>query len=525
MPLKINTDTLKSALVKTAGLLLKSDKDADEALGELLLDVQRANIYGDGKLFVDLVPLGRLSRIKQEYAVVRQDPDFDLYEFVSSHFRSLDMGTSLNIPSTNYLSPLEYIDGVWDVLERRNRVARGSLLALPYKYVVPGGRFNEQFYWDSYFIMLGLASSNRWSSVEWMMKNFTHQIRKYGYIPTANRTYLTSRSQPPFFSHMVELLAGHKGRNKVLREYLPYLLAEYRFWMRGRSGLENAEYHSSRRVVRMPDHSLLNRYYDNKMTPRPESLREDTETAEASGRAERDRLYLHLRAGAESGWDFSSRWFLDAQDIRTIHAADILPVDLNCLLYHLEKTIASAYRVSANPIKAQQFKAKAERRSAAIQSYFWSTSEGFYKDYNFHKNTPTDIKSLAGVFPLYVGIATQDQADAVAGTIRDHFLHQGGLVATLTETGQQWDSPNGWAPLHWVVIQGLRKYGHDDLAEEISNRWTALNEKVYAETGRFIEKYNVRDSSGVGSGGEYAVQDGFGWTNGVYVALKQNLDI
>jgi len=525
MAQKINIDPLKSALVKTTGLLLKADKDVDEQLGELLLDVQRNNVYGDGKTFVDLVPARRLKSIREEYALVKKDPNFDLREFVTRHFYDATEGVYQRAYESHPdHTPLQHIDELWKFLERRNRVARGSLMALPYTYIVPGGRFNEQFYWDSYFIMLGLASAGKWKPIELMMKNYTHMIRKFGYIPTANRTYLLSRSQPPFFSHMVKLLASGRGK-KTLREYLPYLILEYRFWMRGRTKLKDTEHGAYRRVVRMPNGALLNRYYDNKATPRPESLREDIETAEVSGRKDADRLYLHLRAAAESGWDFSSRWFLDPLDIRTIHTADIIPVDLNSLLYHLEMTIAEAHKASFNLVQARQFKKKAKARAEAIQEYLWSEAEGFYKDYNFHHGVHTGVSSLAGVFPLYVGIATQDQADKVADMLRKDFLQPGGLVTTLVENGQQWDAPNGWAPLQWVAVQGLRTYGHDDLADEIARRWTELNERVYANTHKFVEKYNVERGDGLGSGGEYVLQDGFGWTNGVYEALKRELKL
>lgn len=516
-------DPIKAALVKTTGVLLKSGKDVDEKLGDLLLDVQAQNVYGDGKTFVDLVPARRLRSIKEEYKILKQDPNFDLREFVTRHFEDATDGVYQRVyESSPDHAPLEHIDELWKFLERRNRVTRGSLLALPYTYIVPGGRFNEQFYWDTYFIMLGLASTGKWKLIEGMMKNYVHEIRKYGYIPTANRTYLLSRSQPPFFSHMVRLLAAHKGK-KVLRDYLPYLLAEYRFWMRGISKVTQTEHRAYRRVVEMPDDgSLLNRYYDNKTTPRPESLREDIETAEASGRKDSGRLYLHLRAAAESGWDFSSRWFSDPLDIRTIHTADIIPVDLNSLLYHLETTIADGYRASLNLVKARQFKKRANARAAAIQEYLWDEAEGFYKDYNFHHGVQTPISSLAGIFPLYVGIASQQQADRVAETIRKDFLRPGGLVTTNIDNGQQWDAPNGWAPLQWVAIEGLRNYGHDDLANEITKRWVELNEKVYAASRKFVEKYNVESNDGLGGGGEYILQDGFGWTNGVYEALKRD---
>ncbi len=525
MARKINTDPIidpiKSALVKTTGILLTTGKDVDENLGELLLDVQKMNVYGDGKTFVDLVPGRRLSSIKEEYKLLKKDPNFDLRDFVTRHFYDATEGVYQRVyESSPDHTPLEHIDELWTFLERRNRVARGTLLALPYKYIVPGGRFNEQFYWDTYFIMLGLASSGRWRPISGMMKNYAYQIRKYGYIPTANRTYLLSRSQPPFFSHMVRLLAENRGK-QVLREYLPYLTAEYRFWMKGRSKLASTEHRAYRRVVEMPDGSLLNRYYDNKTTPRPESLKEDIETAEQSGRIDSRRLYLHIRAAAESGWDFSSRWFSDPMDIKTIHTADIIPVDLNSLLYHLEVTIADAYRASLNLVKARQFRQKAKVRKQAIQEYLWNEAEGFYKDFNFHHSQSTGVTSLAGIFPLYVNIATQEQADKVANVIRKDFLHQGGLVTTLVENGQQWDAPNGWAPLQWVAIQGLRNYGHDALADEIAKRWVELNEKVYSQSQKFVEKYNVESDDGLGGGGEYVLQDGFGWTNGVYEALKR----
>lgn len=522
---KINTtpimEPLKAAVVKTAVILPKGDKTLDERLGELLLDVQKMNIYGDGKTFVDLVPARRLRSIKEEYELLKKDPAFDLREFVTRHFYDATEGVYQRAyESSPDHTPLQHIDELWKFLERRTRTTKGSLLALPYTYVVPGGRFNEQFYWDSYFIMLGLASSGQWKLIEGMMKNYTHMIRKYGYIPTANRTYLLSRSQPPFFSHMVRLLAQHQGR-KALRDYLPYLTAEYRFWMRGRSKLAETEHGSYRRVVRMPNGAILNRYYDNKTTPRPESLREDIETAEQSGRKDASRLYLHLRAAAESGWDFSSRWFLDPLDINTIHTADIVPVDLNSLLYHLELTIADAYKASFNLLKSRQFRKKAKQRAEAMQFYMWDEHDGFYRDYNFHQAVHTSVKSLAGVFPLYVGIADDNQATKVADVIRKDFLQSGGLVTTSIDNGQQWDAPNGWAPLQWVTIEGLKRYNQQGLAEEITRRWLDLNTRVYEATGKFVEKYNVENGDGLGGGGEYELQDGFGWTNGVYEALMR----
>jgi alpha,alpha-trehalase len=521
----INTDKIKSSLVTTTGQLIRASKSPDELLGQLFADVQKQRIYGDGKTFVDLVPRNRVKTIQQEYLVSKDDPTFDLHEFVSRHFYELStLRPKEEIEVDKSIDVREHISKLWKHLERRNRRDRGSLIALPYTYVVPGGRFDEQFYWDSYFIMLGLSVDEKWDLIEGMIKNFAYMMRKVGFIPTANRTYFLSRSQPPFFSHMVRLLVRHKGKS-VLIEYLPYLLKEYRFWMKGSTKLAKEEHRAYARLVEMKNGSLMNRYYDNKVSPRPESMFEDTETAaESIVSREAERLYLHLRAGAESGWDFSSRWFMDENDIKTIHTADIIPVDLNALLYQLESTIAEAYQVLKQPLLFHKFQKMADRRAAAINTYCWDEKLGFFVDYNFHHDASTGKMSLAGIFPLFAKIATATQAASVAKNIEKYFLKEGGLATTLKATGQQWDGSNGWAPLQYIAIEGLRNYGYHSLANTIKKRWVTLNLKVYKEQHRLVEKYNVQSTTGLGGGGEYPLQDGFGWTNGVLAVLLKEDD-
>ncbi len=512
-------DKIKSALVTTAGTLIRTRKSPDEALGSLFAEVQAQQVYSDGKTFVDLIPKKRSQQIKKEFHLTKNDPNFDLRDFVSRHFYEFEHKPATFHTDINH-TVHEHVRGLWKVLERRNRRDRGSLIALPYPYIVPGGRFSEQFYWDSYFIMLGLATDGRWNMIDGMMKNYAYMIRKFGFIPTANRTYFLSRSQPPFFSQMVRLLARHNGRRRTYLEYLPYMLAEYRFWVKGRKSVSaHIDTRAFGRVVQMPNGVLLNRYFDNKMSPRPESLREDIETAEQAGVHDSNRLYLDLRAGAESGWDFSSRWFSDPQDISTIHTTDIIPVDLNCLLYQLEMTIAETYRMIYQPLLARKFQKLAERRAATIDKYMWNEKEQFFMDYDFRAGKTTPCISLAGVFPLYAKIATPKQAQAVADRIEKDFLKRGGLVTTLVENGQQWDLPNGWAPLHWIVIQGLREYGHHALANKIKSAWVGSCLEVFKTERKLIEKYDVISDTRLGGGGEYELQDGFGWTNGVLVAL------
>jgi alpha,alpha-trehalase len=273
-------------------------------------------------------------------------------------------------------------------------------------------------------------------------------------------------------------------------------------------------------TVRMFGGEILNRYWDENETPRPESLREDVELSHQS---EHDPaiLYRHLRAGAESGWDYSSRWFKTPDSFASIYTSDIVPVDLNCLLFHLEQTIAEANGLNGNTDLSEKYQSLALKRKDAIQRYLWNKDHGFYFDYDIQKNNQKQSMTLAGVLPLFVKIPDARDATVVGSVIREKFLRPGGVVSTLETTGQQWDAPNGWAPLQWMVIAGLANYGQTDLAKTIAKSWIQLNADVFKRTGKLMEKYNVVDTQLEAGGGEYAGQDGFGWTNGVLLALIQ----
>lgn len=518
---KKDVDKIKTGIVMAAGVLPGKGKSPDEAYGQLFHDVQQTRVFLDGKSFVDLVPNKSAATIRRLYRLAQRDPNFNIHGFLGQHFHELKLPKKVRYQPTAATTAREHVRQLWKVLERRNRWNRGSLLMLPYKYIVPGGRFGEQFYWDSYFIMLGLAADSRWQLIEGMVKNYAYMIRRHGFIPTANRTYFTSRSQPPFFSHMLELLARKRGKKRVYLEYLPYLSKEYRFWVKKRSYLrDHAENQAYLRVVRMPNGDMLGRYYDNRQTPRPEMARDDVEVAHDPNHKNENRLFLDFRAGAESGWDFSSRWFYEKDKLASIHTTDIVPIDLNCLLYHMERVIAEACRYAKQKTAAEKYEKRAERRAETIREYLWNQKKGFFFDYDFRAGRQTEAMTLAAVFPLYVGIATKEQAEGVARNLQTYFLQPGGLLTTLVENGQQWDAPNGWAPLHWAAIVGLRKYGYHDLANKIRGVWLANIEAVFKKERRMVEKYDVRLIGGLGGGGEYPLQDGFGWTNGVYAALK-----
>jgi alpha,alpha-trehalase len=281
---------------------------------------------------------------------------------------------------------------------------------------------------------------------------------------------------------------------------------------------------ATKHVITMPDGSLLNRYYDQLNTPRQESYKEDVIAARQSG-TRNPEIYRDIRSAAESGWDFSSRWFSDGTQLKTIQTTRIIPVDLNCLLYHLESTLQKCYAIKHDTAKENLYKILAEKRKQSIRKYFWSAADQWYTDYNRKTKSRSPILSLAGMCPLFFKLADQKQAEIAKSTLEQKFLKAGGLSTTLHNTHQQWDAPNGWAPLQWMSIIGLENYGFHDLGKNIATRWVNLNTKVYHNTGKLMEKYNVVDIHLEAGGGEYTSQDGFGWTNGVLLGLmtKYNL--
>jgi alpha,alpha-trehalase len=491
--------------------------------GELFHQVQMSGIYSDSKTFVDSTPRHSAAVIMGEYHESKDEPGFDLESFVEDNF-ILPPNIASGFKSDSSRSAEEHINILWDILTRTpNEPSDGTLIPLPYPYIVPGGRFREVYYWDSYFTMLGLQESERWDLIESMVDNFSYLIGTMGFIPNGNRTYYQGRSQPPFYSLMVKLLEEGSGKG-TLTKYRPQLLKEYDFWMDGAEHL-SADSPSYRRVVRLADGSIMNRYWDDLPAPRPESYQEDVELVEEMdehGDLNESKYYRHIRAAAESGWDFSSRWFKDGYNMSSIHTTEIIPVDLNSLLYHLELVLAEAFEETGESATAAEYRQLARDRKEALLRCCWSEADGFFRDYDFVSGTQTKALSLAAVYPLFFNMVSQQKASKIAQLIGSDFLQAGGVTTTLKETGQQWDAPNGWAPLQWITIEGLRNYGHQALADTIESRWVKLNIDVYNRTGKMVEKYNVYNTGLEGGGGEYPVQDGFGWTNGVLLKLLEN---
>lgn len=525
----------------TTALVLQSP---ETMYGQLFYDVmQTDSLFGPGRLFadskdfLDCTPKQDADDILRAYEAQQPKGATQLAAFLKAHFalpadEATAFGDSSDIGT--------HIRKLWTVLRRSSNDLPhpGTLIPLRHSYIVPGGRFREIYYWDSYFTMLGLIADGETELAEEMTANFADLITLVGFIPNGNRTYYLSRSQPPFFAYMVDAIADSKADSTVYTHYLPQLQAEYDFWMAGRKSLSAAN-PASLHCVRMPDGEILNRYCDRLDTPRGEMYRNDMETSrrlqalhhpspnthhpspniQHPSSTTHHALFRHLRSAAESGWDFSSRWLTDERNLHTIHTTDFVAVDLNALLCHLEQTLAKAYALQGDRRQADFYALQAGKRISAIGKYCWDRQRGAFFDYDISRHKRSQRLTAATAFPLFTAIATRQQAERTAAVIRQQLLRRGGIVTTNVNSGQQWDAPNGWAPLQWITFRGLINYGMQADANTLRKRWTGMVEQVYAHTHRLLEKYNVVNVSDTG-GGEYQNQDGFGWTNGVYRAMK-----
>ena len=509
---------LTAAAVCRADVAASLPPPPSELYGDLFVAVQTQQIFPDQKTFVDAVPNSDPATIVQLYDQSKTQPNFDLKRFVLANF---------TLPSEPVITPpagqtlREHIDWLWPKLTRTTTAAdvpaNSSLLPLPKPYVVPGGRFREGYYWDTYFTMLGLQESGREDLVDDMLDDFAYEIDRFGHIPNGNRTYYLSRSQQPFFGLMVQLAAKAEGE-RVYQKYLPALKKEYAYWMTGADTTPRGS--ATRNLVVFQDDAVLNRFWDARGTPGDESYLEDVTTASQPVDRNPNEVYRDLRAAAESGWDFSSRWFGDNRTLTTIRTTSIVPVDLNSLLFSLEATIAKGCALSLDFRCAADYIEKAERRASAINRHLWNEN-GYYADYDWRLGKLRDNLSAAAMYPLFVRAAWPGRAIKTIHTVRDKLLQTRGLATTTFQTGQQWDAPNGWAPLHWLTIKGAQHYvGNDKLAQEVGTRFLADVKQVYASDHKLVEKYVVEGpNAGGGGGGEYPLQDGFGWTNGVTLKL------
>ncbi|MDQ3015988.1 MAG: hypothetical protein M3R25_04600, partial [Bacteroidota bacterium] len=371
----------------------------DQAYPTLYADVMMHQLFADSKTFADAVPKIPPEQINALYVHIdRRDPK-DIHRFITKWF---DFPVEDNAVPIKHATIIDHLEALWDHLLRLPDPVYqySSLIPLPHSYVVPGGRFREIYYWDSYFTMLGLRVSDRGEVIFDMVNNFAWMLGQTGQIPNGSRTYFLSRSQPPFFGLMIELLAEIEGE-EIYIQFLSELLIEYSFWMKQVQPATS----SDGRVVRIDQH-IFNRYYDDLDQPRTESYAEDIQLQQKN--SERSELYRNLRAACESGWDFSSRWLKEDYTLGSVHTCDIIPVDLNALLFHLEQCISRAFELNNDSPGKQKFELLSQQRIDAMNGYLWNEEGGYFSDRNYITGE-FGVPSLAMMYPLFAGIATHKQ--------------------------------------------------------------------------------------------------------------------
>ncbi len=397
----------------------------------------------------------------------------------------------VELSSQDVAAARQYIADYWPKLQRYHPKDDESLIGLPHPYLVPAQEaghefdFNELYYWDSYFIVQGLLDDNHKQLVTGILDNLTTLFKRFKIIPNASRTYLMGRSQPPLLTSFIwDLYEAYDLGTPWLKHHLDVAIQEYNLvWM----GTAKPNW---RQV-----YQGLSRYYDTNM--------------------------LNDLAETESGWDMTPRF--------NRKALNYLPVDLNALLYKYEMDIAYMYRLTNDKREAGRWEVAAEHRKTSMNKLMWSNIKGWYYDYNFVKEHRGGISSLAGFFPMWAGMVDAKQAKQMVHTLR-RFENKGGLATTDSPMLNQlvpgnlpcqWAYPNGWAPLHFIVIKGLLRYGYHDDARRIAMKWIKTNLDWFNAHGVFLEKYNVISPHRPPVKGLYPSQIGFGWTNGVFERLCQ----
>ena len=375
-----------------------------------------------------------------------------------------------------YRACLDYIENYWEKLTFSLKEDKGTLIALPHPFVSPspeGTRYaDNQFYWDSYFTVLGLVAAGKIDLARGMVDNLLYLYKRFGIIPMRNHYYSLGISQPPFLTSMALEVFEHTHDKKWLLDVAETAEKELEtYWL-------GEEHRAHKGLSRFLDHYLL-----------------------------------HETAEFESGWDRTSRF----QD----RCLDMLPIDLNCCLYKYEVDLAHIFTLMGDDKKKLRYQKAADERKCAILKLMHDPVEGYFFDYNFQTDMRSTFYSVAGFFPLWAGMLTTREATRVRDALK-HFEHAGGVANTqlslLMQPYRQWDYPNGWPCMQWIVIKGLLNYGYHEDAERVAAKWLDLNAHLFEKTGEMWEKYDVVNGD-VGKSGRYPLQHGFGWTNAVFVRL------
>lgn len=413
---------------------------------------------------------------------------------------------------------------LWDFLARKvkpevaENPSQYSLMPLPNGFIIPGGRFKEIYYWDTYWIIRGLLISEMHSTARGMIENLMFLVKRLGHIPNGSRVYYTERSQPPLLTKMVYQYMSYTNDTEWLKQNIDVLEKELEYWIKHRQ-------------IQVEDkHGVKHKMYQYNAPsygPRPESYREDVETASATKNP--NQTYVELKSGAESGWDFTSRWIFDAEggnhaNLTEIQVTRVVPVDVNAFIYDAFNMLSQLYRSIGNFYKSKQWERQASSVQAAINSVLWNEEAGVWQDFDMKLKKHRDYFYVSNLAPLWVNVGDVTRHERTVQKVVDYLTKEGiqnfpgGTPSSLIQSGEQWDMPNAWPPLQAIIVQALHATDNTEakqLAEKLASAWVRANHIGFQETKEMFEKYDANVPGQFGGGGEYTVQAGFGWTNGV----------
>ena len=515
-----------------------------------------AGLFTDSKHFVDMSirPTSSLTQMLGDWSILeREEADMEtLMKFVERHFsppgsEMIEVCLHDDISEASEQSRIglltRHVKSLWSTLTRQTApsldASTSSLIPLPHPFVIPGDRFREVYYWDTYWIILGLVASGDRGLALGMVHNLLHLVETHGFVPNGTRTYYLNRSQPPLLSCMVRVCAfDGEGRldevgRVLLSRALPCLIQTWTYWNSNNKSI----------CVKRPGKSSvkMTRYFADWDRPRPESYREDFSLAErlfpdggkgSDHEESRRRLYRDISSAAESGWDFSSRWFREGGGIESIRTTRVVPADLNALLYRTAVDVSEWAGLLGDFEAESTFRQHSLDRLEALHEFMWDSDDGCFHDLLLSEGDPIDGLDAEQIrrtyasnwVPLWCGCCKGQEADVIRGLRSSDLIQEAGVLTSIYRTNEQWDAPNAWAPLQHMVIEGLMtsglKEGHD-LAAEIARRWIKTNLMTFEKTGFMHEKYNSFKPGEGGGGGEYEPQVGFGWSNGVLLHLLE----
>ncbi|XP_047540830.1 trehalase-like isoform X1 [Vanessa atalanta] len=516
--------------------------------GPLLDTVQMAGLYNDSKTFVDmkmkLSPNITLEHFNQMMTRTGSRPTkADIQEFVNQNFdpegsefeewRPTDWKDNpaflQRIKDPHFHQWATDLNRLWLQLGRKmkDEVKQNqelySIIYVDNPVIVPGGRFREFYYWDSYWIIKGLLLSEMRTTAKGMVVNFLNIVDRFGFIPNGGRIYYLMRSQPPLLIPMVKLIMDDFGDIEFLRQHIETLDREYDFWVKNHT--IEVDYDGQK-------YKLL-RYTDQSQGPRPESYKEDIDCARHfDTEAKKEELYAELKSAAESGWDFSSRWFIlngtNKGNLTNLKTRSIIPVDLNAILCWNAQLMAEFHEKLKNFDKAQYYRDMHARLMEAIEKVLWHEDVGAWLDFSLESGRRRDYFYPSNVAPLWTGSYDKARKDYYVNRVINYLdkvkvdIFEGGIPTTFEHSGEQWDYPNAWPPLQDMVVSGLARSGvalAARAAAHLAAKWVRSNYEVWRQKTAMLEKYDATIFGGYGGGGEYVVQTGFGWTNGVIMAL------